>query len=118
MHPDNSVPTPPAGPNVPQPPQLAAAPAAAPWLEPPVPVHPAGPAAAPAAAAPSDPQLSVVTPAVADDGDLIEKEWVMKAKQIVERTRMNPHEQVKQMHAFKADYMKKRYNKVIEPVEE
>lgn len=52
-------------------------------------------------------------PNTADDVDLIEKEWVHKAKQIVERTRDNPHEQSKEMTVFKADYIKKRYNKTI-----
>jgi hypothetical protein len=49
----------------------------------------------------------------ADDGDLIEKEWVSKAKQIVEHTRDDPHEQSKELTEFKADYMQKRYNKII-----
>jgi len=57
-------------------------------------------------------------PAAADDGDLIEKEWVMKAKHIVEQTRNDPHEQTKALHALKADYMKKRYNKIIGSVDE
>jgi hypothetical protein len=55
---------------------------------------------------------------VADDGDLIEKEWVTRAKQIVDRTRQDPYQQTKELHKFKAEYMKKRYNKIIEPVEE
>lgn len=106
-------------------PQMAPSPLSPPYLEPPVPVHPTtqsaqGAQAKPAADATSasDPQLYVGAPAVADDGDVIEKEWVLKAKQIVERTRTDPHQQTKEMHAFKAEYMKKRYNKVIEPVEE
>ncbi|MDB5175890.1 MAG: hypothetical protein JWM81_748 [Candidatus Saccharibacteria bacterium] len=52
-------------------------------------------------------------PVVADDTDLIEKEWVTKAKQIVERTREDPYQQSKDMTVFKADYMQKRYNKSI-----
>ena len=127
MNQDNSVPT---SPSMPQavpvgnaapavPPQMTANTAATPWLEPPIPVQPPAQALQkPQPALPTDPQLYVVAPAVADDGDLIEKEWVQGAKQIVERTRMDPHQQVKEMHAFKADYMKKRYNKVIELVEE
>jgi hypothetical protein len=53
------------------------------------------------------------TPLIADDGDLIEKEWVNKAKAIVERTRENPYQQSKELNLFKADYMKKRYNKTL-----
>lgn len=56
-------------------------------------------------------QLSL--PAVADDSDLIEKEWVNKAKQIVEHNRDDPYKQSKEITVFKADYMKKRYNKTI-----
>ncbi|MGC1176661.1 MAG: hypothetical protein WA843_01205 [Candidatus Saccharimonadales bacterium] len=47
------------------------------------------------------------------DTDLIEKEWVHKAKQIVERTRDDPYQQSEQLTGVKADYMKKRYNKTI-----
>ena|SRR5579884_649848 len=53
------------------------------------------------------------TPAQADDGDLIEKEWVNKAKQIVEKTRDDPYKQSEELTVFKADYMKKRYDKSI-----
>jgi hypothetical protein len=48
-----------------------------------------------------------------DDSDLIEKEWVNKAKQIVERTRNDPHKQTEELTLVKVDYMKKRYNKTI-----
>lgn len=48
-----------------------------------------------------------------DDGDLIEKEWVEKAKQIVEKNRDDPYKQSEELTVFKADYMKKRYNKDI-----
>ena len=52
-------------------------------------------------------------PVVAYDTDLIEKEWVEKAKEIVARTSHDPHLQNKEMNKFKADYLKKRYNKEI-----
>lgn len=54
-----------------------------------------------------------VVPATADDGDLIEKEWVDKAKKIVESFREDPYRQSKELTLFKADYMQKRYNKTI-----
>ncbi len=57
-------------------------------------------------------------PAIADDNDLIEKEWVEKAKQIVEQTKLDPHLQNKEMSKMKADYLKKRYNKEVKLVEE
>lgn len=53
------------------------------------------------------------TPAVADDIDLIEKEWVHKAKLIIQHTHNDPHTQSKELSIFKADYMQKRYNKVL-----
>jgi hypothetical protein len=55
----------------------------------------------------------VTAPAVADDLDLIEKEWVEKAKAIVAQTRSDPYNQNKEMNRFKADYMQKRYGKDI-----
>ena len=56
---------------------------------------------------------SAVVPSTADDGDLIEKEWVHKAKSIVDRTREDPYVQSKELTEFRADYMQKRYNKTI-----
>lgn len=53
------------------------------------------------------------TPQIADDNDLIEKEWVIKAKQIVAATKEDPYTQNKELSKFKADYLKKRYNKDI-----
>lgn len=51
------------------------------------------------------------TPAIADDADLIEQEWVDKAKEIVARTKDDPYQQNKEINRVKADYLKKRYNK-------
>lgn len=86
----------------------------APWLPPTVPV--AGRPAEPSQPGQDD-AVQVTTPAAADDADLIEKEWVIKAKQIVERTRQDPSVQSREMNKFKADYMKKRYNRVIKQPE-
>lgn len=52
-------------------------------------------------------------PVIADDNDVIEKEWVNKAKEVVNNTRDNPHEQEKQVSRLQADYLKKRYNKDV-----
>jgi hypothetical protein len=52
-------------------------------------------------------------PMIADDNDLIEKEWVIKAKQIVEQTKDDPYNQNEQIVRLRADYLKKRYNKDI-----
>lgn len=56
---------------------------------------------------------SLATPQIADHGELIEKEWVMKAKEIVAKTANDPHLQNKEINRFKADYLRKRYNKEI-----
>ena len=53
------------------------------------------------------------SPSTAADADLIEKEWVNRAKAIVERTRSDPSQQNKEISSFKADYIKKRFNKDI-----
>lgn len=55
--------------------------------------------------------LEITLPPAAGDSDLIEKEWVEKAKQIVEHTRDDPHEQQRALAQMKADYVKKRYNR-------
>jgi len=57
-------------------------------------------------------------PQIADDDDLIEKEWVVTAKEIVARTAHDPHLQNREISKMKADYMKKRYNKNIKLVED
>ncbi len=62
------------------------------------------------------PLANASTPSIAlaaDDSDLIEKEWVERAKAIVNQTKDNPHQQTKAMNKFKADYVKKRYNKEL-----
>ena len=53
----------------------------------------------------------------ADDLDLIEKEWVMKAKEVVDHTQGDPYLQTRELNKIKADYIKKRYNRDIKPNE-
>lgn len=90
---------------------------------------PQAPASAPIAALPQLPNLptpQVVPPALqvkaapkdnspmsASDEDLIEKEWVDKAKKIVAQTRDDPYTQEKEVSKLQADYLKKRYGKEI-----
>ncbi len=52
-------------------------------------------------------------PLIADDVDVIEKEWVDKAKKIVNATKEDPYEQEKEVSKLQADYLMKRYNKQI-----
>lgn len=61
----------------------------------------------------NDNQQSASSLPIADDNDLIEQEWVDKAKAIIEKTREDPHMQNKEISEVKADYIKKRYNKEI-----
>jgi hypothetical protein len=100
------------------PPQIERMPQAAPQPTPPaghgVPgPQPLAPPQLPPQAAQAPLAAQAHSPATADDSDLIEKEWVEKAKQIVAATREDPHAQNRQMSRFKADYLKKRYNKDI-----
>lgn len=52
-------------------------------------------------------------PAIADDVDVIEKEWVNKAKSIVADTKHDPYRQEEEVSKLQADYLKKRYDKDI-----
>jgi Txe/YoeB family toxin of Txe-Axe toxin-antitoxin module len=80
----------------------------------------ARPATIPLPATPSVPQIAQPVSSnsnnpsqASDDTDLIEKEWVNKAKAIVEQTKNDPYKQSEELTVFKSDYMKKRYNRTI-----
>lgn len=62
--------------------------------------------------------VATAMPAIADDTDLIEKEWIAKAKEIIARTKQDPYQQNKEVEHMKADYMKKRYSKDIKITED
>ena len=88
-------------PNVPQPSVSASA-----WLA----------ATDPSSASAPKAQQSVAPapgPELADDGDLIEKEWVSQVKRIVAATANDPYELNVQFTRLKAEYMQKRYGKRI-----
>lgn len=53
------------------------------------------------------------TPSVAGDDDLIEKEWVDKAKKIIAETKDDPYRREREVGRLQADYLQKRYNKTI-----
>jgi hypothetical protein len=57
-------------------------------------------------------------PPEAQDADRIEREWVMKAKEIIARSSLDPHVQTKEINRVKADYIRKRYNKEIRLAED
>lgn len=58
-------------------------------------------------------QPAAANPIIADDNDVIEKEWVQKAKNIVGETKTEPHQQSVQLSYLKKDYIKKRFDKDI-----
>jgi hypothetical protein len=66
----------------------------------------------------AQPAVPTANPMIADDNDLIEKEWVEKAKRIVEQTKVDPRKQTAELHKIKADYLKKRFNKEVKLIEE
>lgn len=55
--------------------------------------------------------FAVLNPLVAGDDDLIEKEWVDRAKKIVQDTLDDPHERDRSIGLLQIDYIKKRYGK-------
>jgi hypothetical protein len=59
------------------------------------------------------PSSSSSSPQFAQDKDLIDKEWVNKAKSIVERNKDDPFKQSEELTLLKADYMQKRFNKTL-----
>lgn len=102
--PFNPMPTPPSDDTQPE----------IPAMPPPVAGVPMTPPQAATAAAEVAPAAAeVAAPPMADDGDLIEKEWVHKVKQVVHGTAHDPYEQNRQFTKLKADYMQKRYGKSI-----
>ena len=56
---------------------------------------------------------TTATPLVAADEDLIEKEWVDKAKEIIEQTKDDPHARTQKVNELQRDYLQKRYGKVV-----
>jgi len=54
-----------------------------------------------------------IGPALAADDDLIEKEWVDKAKKIIAETQNDPYRREKEIGKLQAEYLKKRYGKEL-----
>lgn len=52
-------------------------------------------------------------PVVAADDDLIEKEWVDKAKKIIAETRDDPYKREREVSRLQADYLQKRYGRDV-----
>ncbi|MBI4034713.1 hypothetical protein HY380_02315 [Candidatus Saccharibacteria bacterium] len=82
--------------------------------------QPAGPAGQPPAStigvqtASSAGQPPLITQDLpAQDIDLIEKQWVSRTKTVLEQNRDDPYKQKNEVSRVKADYVKKRFNKII-----
>lgn len=52
-------------------------------------------------------------PIVAADDDVIEKEWVNKAKTVIKQTKGDPYAKEREVTKLQADYMQKRYGKEV-----
>lgn len=64
-------------------------------------------------AASASPQTSSTSPAVANDDELIEKEWVDKAKKAITETKDDPYAREKRVSQLQADYLWKRYGRQL-----
>lgn len=64
-------------------------------------------------AATTQASTSTSGPSVAADDDLIEREWVDKAKKIIEETKDNPYKREQEIGKLQRDYIKKRYGRDI-----
>ena len=56
---------------------------------------------------------TTVGPTIAADDDLIEKEWVDKAKKIIAETKDDPYRREQEVGKLQADYLRKRYGKEL-----
>lgn len=99
-------------------PEVAAAapsnpPTSAPPQLPASPQPPAAPVVAPAGSTtPAAPQ-PLAAPPIAEDVDVIEKEWVDQAEKIVGQTKEDPYAQEEAVEDLQVDYLKKRYGHTI-----
>ncbi len=66
-----------------------------------------------AAPTPIDDSSASGSPLVADDSDLIEKEWVDRAKKIIQETHDDPAKREQQVSSLQKDYLRKRYGKEL-----
>jgi hypothetical protein len=59
------------------------------------------------------PTASDDLPLAANDDDLIEKEWVEKAKKIIVETKDDPYRREQEVGRLQADYLRKRYGREL-----
>jgi hypothetical protein len=67
----------------------------------------------PASPTASQAAVSDDLPLVANDDDLIEKEWVDRAKKIIVETRDDPYRREQEVGRLQADYLRKRYGREL-----
>lgn len=60
-----------------------------------------------------DATSSKAVPLVAADDDLIEKEWVDKAKAVIAETKDDPYRREEEVSKLQVDYLRKRYGKEL-----
>lgn len=53
------------------------------------------------------------TPQIADDVDVIEIEWINRAKEIINRTSNDPHSQEQEIDKLHQAYLQKRYGRTL-----
>lgn len=92
--------------------QHAGGPSGEPTIQPATPALPPLPTMTPVPKA-TTPLHDDTNPAAAADEDLIEKEWVEKAKKVVAETKHDPYLQGREVSKLQADYLKKRYGKTV-----
>lgn len=76
------------------------------------------PVTAPTPPVPVQDNTAVVSPGttmplVANDDDLIEREWVKKAKEIIIETKDDPYRREQEVGKLQVDYLRKRYGKEL-----
>lgn len=77
------------------------------------PVAPPLPSITPQSAQQPTTTLANTNPAFAADDEVIEKEWVEKAKKVIAETKHDPHLQESEVSKLQADYLQKRYGKTV-----
>ncbi len=58
------------------------------------------------------------SPATADDVDVIEKEWVEKAEEVVKKNEDDPYDEEEAVEELQTDYLKKRYDHTVDKPQE
>lgn len=81
-----------------------------PPLPPPIAALPQAPVALPVVQQATDDNAG---PTVANDDDLIEKEWVDKAKKIIADTQNDPYKREQEVSKLQVEYLRKRYGKEL-----